>query len=477
MASPDNGDVVAHDRRLSSDVSDWTSRPWAMHRARLNAMGQRLAELNLSEPKPEADEALAARQKKPLYTVVSGVAVIEIIGDIWKEVPWIYEFSGCAATSTLEVQEALARALEDPEVDSILFRIDSPGGIIDGVQELADTIFEARTAGIKPVNAYIEDLGASAAYWIGSQAERLSANMTAAVGSIGVYCVYVDDSEWAKKEGLRFIVLRSGPFKGTGAGEPISDEELAPRQENINELAGMFTAAVARGRGLADEAARALATGRTWIAPRAQGLGLIDEVENFEAALEAARTNEKRAGLSPAGASTSVKEDHMGSGDDQKGAKPAEITAEDFAASHPEAVEGWRAEGHADGLEKGKADGKAEALESVKALSEALPDRPEAALKAAVEGQSPTEAKAALADELVAENVELKKKAAAVEAAGGGDAVSGGGAPAAGSGAPDFVARAKALKEEKKITLQAAMSEVAKEDPASFEAYKAGLRK
>jgi hypothetical protein len=98
-------------------------------------------------------------------------------------------------------------------------------------------------------------------------------------------------------------------------------------------------------------------------------------------------------------------------------------------------------------------------------------------LKAAIEGQSPTEAKAALADELAAENAELKQKAAAVEAAGGADPVSGDVAPAAGSGGPDFVARAKALKEEKGISLQDAMSEIAKSDPEAFKAYKAGLRK
>jgi hypothetical protein len=197
---------------------------------------------------------------------------------------------------------------------------------------------------------------------------------------------------------------------------------------------------------------------------------LIDEIESFEAAIRAAEGGNDKAGPLSVESSTSAKEESMGS-EEGKNAKPAEISAEDFATSHPEAVEAWREEGRVQGREEGK---KA-AGENLAALADALPERPGAALKAALEGQSPTEAKAALADELAAENAELKKKAAAVEAAGGTEAVSGGEAPASGK-APDFVAQAKARQKEKGGTLQENMSELAKEDPDSFKAYKASLR-
>lgn len=149
------------------------------------------------------------------------------------------------------------------------------------------------------------------------------------------------------------------------------------------------------------------------------------------------------------------------------------MTVEQIADSYPEAVESWRAEGR----EEGRTAGKTEALENLKALAEALPGRPEAVLKAAQEGQTPTEAKAALADELAAENAELRQKADAIAAAAGGDAVST--TPASdGSGAgEDFVSRAKAVAKEKKISLKEAMSELATEEPDLFKAFKAGLRK
>jgi hypothetical protein len=151
-------------------------------------------------------------------------------------------------------------------------------------------------------------------------------------------------------------------------------------------------------------------------------------------------------------------------------AKPAEISAEDFASSHPEAVEAWRGEGK----EEGRKEGREEALANLRALSEALPDRPGAVLKAALEGKSPTEAKADLADELAAENVELKKKAELAAEAAGGDASSSS-APAPEGGSSDFMARAKALAEEKSISLKEAMSSLAKSEPELFKAYKDSL--
>jgi len=549
------GELAGRQRRLSSNVADWTSRPWAIHRARLDAMSRRLEAINLAEPRVQDSEIKVETEEDPGYAIADGVAIVEIVGDIWKEVPWLYSWSGCAATSTLEVRGAIERAEEDPEAEAILLRIDSPGGIIDGVQELADAIFEAKLRGKKPVHAYIEDLGASAAYWIASQASRISANMTAQVGSIGVYSVILDDSKKSEREGLRFHVIRSGKYKGTGAGAEISDEELVPYQEVVDDLAGMFASDVARGRGISEQSARDVATGRTWTAPKARSLGLIDAIESLETAIAAARGKEDAstaqaayaceclecghvmesdkhcreiscpkcggamrrkerpgpgntaadmshdlagttvgvaledhshrfspeafsgsgiewsAGTGPVGFEFSETEGNAMAEGEKTGDKPV-LTADEILASYPEAVESWRAEGR----EEGKAEGKKEAADNLRALSEALPGRPEAVLKAALEGLGPIEAKARLADELAAENAELKKKAAAV-GADGGEPVSASDAPATSPGSDDFISRSKALAKEKTISLSEAMSSLAKEDPELFKAYKAGLRK
>jgi len=553
------GELTGSQRRLTSNLADWASRPWAIHRARLEAMSRAVEALDFAKSRIQEDEKKPAEEVDPGYTVAAGVAIVEIVGDIWKEVPWLYQASQCAATSTLEIRGALDRAMSDPEVKSILLRIDSPGGIIDGVQELADTIYELRTKGRKEIHAYIEDLGASAAYWIASQASRVSANMTAQVGSIGVYSVILDDSKASERAGIKYHVIRSGKYKGTGAGAEISEEELLPLQEVVNDLAGMFASDVARGRGLNEAAIADLATGRTWTAPKARSLGLIDGIESLEAAINAAsgsgsssedadvfncecldcgyvveseehcnaircpkcggpmrraerpgpgnaaagdmthdlsgstvglafdhdhnaawrihgagatlKAPESSAGNGSVGFETSEKEGR-GMSEEVKKTETPKLTAEEISASYPGAVESWRAEGR----EEGKAEGRKEALENLKALSEALADRPAAAISAALEGKSPIEAKAELADELAAENAELKKKAGVIEGTGGGEPVSASEASEGGPG-EGFVEKAKAIAKEKGIKLSEAMSGLAKDEPELFKGYKAGLRK
>jgi len=89
--------------------------------------------------------------------------------------------------------------------------------------------------------------------------------------------------------GVRTIVLKSGPDKGTGVeGAPITDQQLEPLLDEVLGLAAMFRAAVQRGRGLSAAAVQAAATGRCWLAPEAETFGLIDKVQNKEQALEAA---------------------------------------------------------------------------------------------------------------------------------------------------------------------------------------------
>ena len=96
-----------------------------------------------------------------------------------------------------------------------MLHVDSPGGHVAGVQALADTIFQARK--LKPLHAHIEDLGASAAYWLASQANTVTANSTAEVGSIGTMAVVHDSSGAAAKAGIKVYVVSSAPAAGIGS--------------------------------------------------------------------------------------------------------------------------------------------------------------------------------------------------------------------------------------------------------------------
>jgi len=223
--------------------------------------------------------------EEPSYNLVDGIAIIPIHGMIIKDAPWWYELLGMTVTDPAIAQQAIEEAVLDPAVEAIMLDVNSPGGHIDGCQELSDAIYAARA--VKPVHAHIDDLGASAAYEFASQAGRLSANATAAVGSIGVYCILDDYSKAYEDAGIKVNLVRSGPYKGTGVeGVPIPNEELKPIQEEIDGLAALFVNAVARGRGMDTAAVARLATGRTWLAQQAHMLGLIDTVQTADEAFD-----------------------------------------------------------------------------------------------------------------------------------------------------------------------------------------------
>lgn len=230
----------------------------------------------------------------------SGIATLMISGPLMKQVS-----SMSANTSTVEARRALRAAVADDYVKAIVLRIDSPGGTVAGTKELADDIAQANMK--KPVLAYVEDLGASAAYWIASQAREIAANATALVGSIGTYGVVHDMSGMAAASGVKVHVVRAGKFKGMGVpGTEVTAGHLEEMSRTVNALNSFFLNAVAAGRKMTDEQVAALADGRTHIASEAQRLGLIDAVENFDAFMarvtaKYATKNNKPSGLAVRG--------------------------------------------------------------------------------------------------------------------------------------------------------------------------------
>ena len=216
-------------------------------------------------------------EKPPRAPVRDGVAHIPISGPILKNVPSIFDMFGIQATSTETVREMLAAAVEDPKVRSIVLDVDSPGGTVDGVAELAGDVRAARD--LKHVHTHASDLMASAAYWIGSQAGSVTIGPTAAVGSIGVYSVMEDTSAVSEKKGVKVHVIASHPLKGAGVdGAPISGPQLDDAQRVVDSYAALFTRAVAEGRGIPAKDAAAVSTGQVWIGADAAGLGLADHV-------------------------------------------------------------------------------------------------------------------------------------------------------------------------------------------------------
>ncbi len=227
-----------------------------------------------------AERVKAEARDAGLYGVTKdGTALISLSGTLMKQVS-----SMSSGTSTVFARRQVRAAMRDPEVNSILLRIDSPGGTAAGTQELADDV--AAAAKEKPVYAFIEDLGASAAYWVASQAKKVFTNSTGIVGSIGTYMSVMDLSGMAAKEGIKVHVIRAGEFKGAGQpGTEITQAQLAEWQKTVDGLNDHFVRGVAQGRGLTLEKTRALADGRVYVGKAAIEAGLVDGVQTLDATL------------------------------------------------------------------------------------------------------------------------------------------------------------------------------------------------
>lgn len=277
------------------------------------------------------------RAKSAGYSIDNGVATILLTGSLMKQVS---SFSN--GTSTVKARRAIREAMNDDAVNAIMLYVDSPGGTVAGTKELADDIAAANKR--KPVVAFIEDLGASAAYWISSQAGSIATNETALVGSIGTYGVVNDLSALAAKEGIKVHVVRAGKFKGMGVpGTEVNADHLAEMQRMVDGLNSFFLAGVSAGRKMQPEQVAMLADGRTHIASEAKRIGLIDSIATFENTfdqlVERTKRQPKGSTVRSTGPIGDVKGNDSGGktmSDNPQGPKPAtiaEIKAECVGAS------------------------------------------------------------------------------------------------------------------------------------------------
>ena len=159
-------------------------------------------------PLLRAPQPLAARSGS-----VSGnarIAVVPVLGPLAKRGSFLDSLFGFGNYE--DVQARVDAATADPSIDAILLEIDSPGGEAAGAFDLADKIYAAR--GSKPVWAIANDSAFSAAYAIGSAADKLFLTRTGGVGSIGVLvAAHVDQSGYDEKQGVKVTTLFAGSRK------------------------------------------------------------------------------------------------------------------------------------------------------------------------------------------------------------------------------------------------------------------------
>lgn len=277
-------------------VGEVFRKPWAIlpdklhviaQLVALRASGARLGEAEIRSRLEEA--ALTAGPRSPQQNF-GAVAVIPIRGVITRRANLMSQFSGGTSIEKLTAQ--FRSALADSSVKAILFDVDSPGGSVEGVPELAEEIYRSRSQ--KRTAAIANGMAASGAYWLASAVGEMAVIPSGQVGSIGVFTEHDDFSKALEQAGIKTTLISAGKFKVDGNdAEPLSDTARADMQAKVDAFYGMFVKAVARGRRVSQDKVRGgFGQGRMVLAADALKEGMVDRVATMDETLGRLGANE-----------------------------------------------------------------------------------------------------------------------------------------------------------------------------------------
>jgi len=207
------------------------------------------------------------------YNIQDGTLIIPVKGVLMNKLSITF---GSYATGYQYLERAVERGMDDPEVSSIVFDIDSPGGEVAGNFELAEMISGMR--GEKPMRAVANDYAFSAAYSIATATDSITMTRSGGVGSVGVVTMHMDVSERMDKMGVKVTFIHAGKYKVEGNPYQALPEAAKGRiQDRIDRIYGEFVGLVAKNRGMEEQAVRDTEA-LTYDASNAVDIGFADRI-------------------------------------------------------------------------------------------------------------------------------------------------------------------------------------------------------
>ena len=280
-------------------LSEFLTTPWALMPERLQAMSGILTRWSAAEPPSEetlfqvnTDRVLRdSRKQMAAASAGSGIAVLPLYGVVTQRGNMVDDISGPGSTSTQQFAAVLRQMLADDTVGQILIDIDSPGGSVYGVAELASEIVKARAQ--KPVIAVANSLAASAAYWLGCSASEFYVTPGGEVGSIGVWQAHFDYSKALEEDGVKPTLISAGKFKVEGNPYvPLDEQAQAFMQSRVDDYYNAFVEAVAIGRGVSvNDVRTGMGEGRVLGAEAAMAQNMVDGIASFDDVLTKMQAN------------------------------------------------------------------------------------------------------------------------------------------------------------------------------------------
>lgn len=259
---------------------------WAIQQPVLDDLHARV--MNPQGHGPDADDMpaqpVALTQRVPLVRGNGkSVAHVTFHGVVISRAPAWAESYGYVSPQRFGAE--IRTLADDPTVSAIVLSIDSPGGTVAGTVEAAEAVAYARSK--KRVVAVTNDMAASAAYWVASQASEIVVTPTAITGSIGVISTHADYTKMMNTWGIVVTYIRSAAKKALGQPyEPFSAEAQAEWQKTVDAMYAQFIQAVAKGRRKARAVvAEQWASGEVWTGQAAVTAGLADRVGSLAGVL------------------------------------------------------------------------------------------------------------------------------------------------------------------------------------------------
>ena len=208
------------------------------------------------------------------------IAIIPVRGVIAHRMGSMDDTSG--GTSCERIGALIDQVAGDPNIPTIVYDFDTPGGTVPGVQELAAKMFALR--GEKTQIAMINGMACSAGMWLAAQCDEIVSIPSGLAGSIGVFTAHEDLSAALEKEGITITLISAGKYKTeNNPFEPLTDEGRAVLQGRVDAAYGQFVKDVARGRGVsAADVRKGYGEGRALSAKDAKAAGLIDRIATMD---------------------------------------------------------------------------------------------------------------------------------------------------------------------------------------------------
>ena len=186
-------------------------------------------------------------------------------------------------TSSREIVSQLNNFNNDDDIDAIIVRLNTPGGVVAPSQEIYEKVKSISESNSKPIIASMGSIATSGGYYIAMGADTIIANKGTLTGSIGVIMNYPILNDLLDDYGVDYKTIKSGPYKDSGSAfrhSTISDSLYF--QEVVDNMYEQFTSALKYERGLSDATIQSAANGKVYTGLQAKQINLIDVLGTFE---------------------------------------------------------------------------------------------------------------------------------------------------------------------------------------------------